>query len=264
MAHMNKPHKMHTHKTLLRLSFASLFMFIVSSYCFAQAYLPSGRVPKITIGGHQVLTNEQLKHQAFDEDLPESLRNDRARMAIENRRRLQIWNHTPMRGPENAPVVILEITDFSCISCQDLSKHVDNVFAMDKFAGKIQHYVMHLPVDPYNLTNSAAFYSRLAFDAGYFWEYRKELYDISSATDNVFIDKLLGIGVEEKEIRTLTRNNARRYYRELDADTKTAKSLGEMRPPALYVNGIKIGGSVTLQELEPLLEYEVKLYERTR
>lgn len=245
----------------LVLVLAFCVSFMVPHFADAQ-YAPSGRIPKITIGGHQVLTNEQLNHQTLDSDLPVQLQNDRARMAIENRRRIQVWNHTPLRGAEKAPVTLLEITDLSCLYCQDTSKKVDEIFEKEEFKGKIQHLVMYLPVDQYNFTNSAAFYSRLAFDAGYFWQYRKSLYDVSSATDNVFIDKLLNIGVAEKDIRRMTRKNARRYYRELDADIKSAKKLGEMRPPALYVNGIKIGGSVTMQELEPLIKYEIKLYER--
>lgn len=245
----------------LVLVVAFTLCFMLSSYAWAQ-YAPSGRIPKITIGGQQVLTNEQLKHQTLDSDLPAALHNDRSRMAIENRRRIQVWNHTPVRGPEKAPVTLLEINDLSCLYCQELSKKVDEIFEKEEFKGKVQHLVMYLPVDHYNYTNSAAFYGRLAFDAGYFWQYRKSLYDASAATDNVFIDKLLNIGVAEKDIRKMTRKNARRYYRELDADLKSAKSLGEMRPPALYVNGIKIGGSITMEELEPLLQYEIKLYER--
>jgi protein-disulfide isomerase len=245
----------------------ALFVFFTAFYglfadAVAQSYMIPGRAPKITIGGQQVLTNKQIRNEAVNSDLPEELQHDRARMAIENRRRLQIWNHNPMRGPKEAPVVFLEITDLSCLYCQDLSKEIDKVFKKEKFKGQIQHYVMHLPVDSYNLTNAAAFYSRLAFDANYFWEYRKNLFDVSSATDNIFIEKLLSIGLEEKEIRRMTRKNARRYYRELDADSTAAKSLGEMRPPALYVNGIKIGGSITLKELEPLVDYEIKLYEK--
>lgn len=235
---------------------------IFSIEAISQNFLHSGRVPKITIGGQEVLTNKQLRTQAVDSDLPLLLKNDRARMAIENRRKIQIWNHTPMRGPEKAPVVLLEITDLSCLQCQSLSKKVDEVYNKEKFKNKIQHYVMHLPIDSFNLTNAAAFYSRLAFDAGYFWSYRESLFDVSSASDNTFIEQLLSIGVKEKDLRRMTRKNARRYYRELDADLTASKKIGEIRPPALYVNGIKIGGSITFDELEPLIEYEIKLFEK--
>lgn len=262
MAYFKYKNSMKAYKLAhLVLVLAFIITFVVPGSVWAQ-YAPSGRIPKITIGGKQVLTNEQLNHQTLDSDLPEALKNDRARMAIENRRRIQVWNHTPVRGPENAPVVLLEITDLSCLYCQSMSKRIDEIMMQDKYKGKIQHLVMYLPVDQYNFTNSAAFYSRLAYDAGHFWKYRESLYDTPDSNDHAFIDKLLNIGVSEKDIRKKTRKNARRYYRELDADVNTSKNLGELRPPALYVNGIKIGGSITMDELEPLIDYEIKLYER--
>ena len=122
---------------------------------------------------------------------------------------------------------------------------------------------MHLPVDKYNFTNAAAFYGRLAFGAGEFWDYRQSLYNVSSATDNIFTEKLISVGVPEKEIRRMTRKNARQYYKELDADRTAVQSMGEHKPPVLYVNGIKIGGSITLEQLESLMDYEIKLYERS-
>ena len=236
---------------------------VVSAVAVAQNYLPSGRLPKITIGGKQVLTNEQMKHNTVDSDLPEALKNDRTKMAIENRRRIQIWNHTPFRGPVAAPITWVEMNDMSCLYCQDLSQRIDEIFKKDKYKGKIQHFFMHLPVDKYNFTNAAAFYGRLAFGAGEFWDYRQSLYNVSSATDNIFTEKLISVGVPEKEIRRMTRKNARQYYKELDADRTAVQSMGEHKPPVLYVNGIKIGGSITLEQLESLMDYEIKLYERS-
>ncbi|MFT7144298.1 MAG: protein-disulfide isomerase, partial [bacterium] len=217
------------------------FLLLFVGFSEAQSLMGAGRAPKIKIGGKEVLTNAEIKYHAFDDELPAELKSNRARLAIENRHRIQAWNHNAVRGPEGAPVTLLEITDFSCLYCQDLSKAVDKVYNDAAYKNKIRHIVMHVPVDKYNMTNAAAFYSRLAFDADRFWEYREKLYEASSISDNVFIDKLLSVGVEEKNLRRMTRENARRYYRELDADTKAARNMNETKPPVLYVNGIKMG-----------------------
>ncbi len=244
----------------LTVFIVALLIFVQNST--AQGYTMSGRAPKIKIGGKEVMTNDEIKFHAFDADLPQTLKNDRARMAIENRYYIQAWSHNAARGPEDAPVTMLEITDLSCLYCQDLSKKIDAVFTEEKYKNKIRHIVMHLPVDQYNMTNAAAFYSRLAYDADHFWQFREKLYEASTMADNIFIDKLVSVGVSEKKLRRMTRENARRYYRELDADIKASKGMGETRPPVLYVNGIKMGGGISMDNLSDLVEYEIKLYEK--
>lgn len=241
-------------------TFTAAFLFF-SSYALAQNHI-TGRAPQVIIGGKAVLTKVEIRHNVSSEDLPENFKDNRARRAIENRFHVQAWRHNAVRGPINAPVVLFEITDLSCLFCQDLSKAVDAIFEDDQFKNKIRHIVMHIPVDKYNMTNAAAFYSRLAYDAGKFWEYRKKLYDASVNSDNVFIEKLLSVGVEEKDLRRMTRENARRYYRELDADSKAARDMSENKPPVLYVNGIKIGGGIAIKNLKELVDYELKRYEK--
>lgn len=244
----------------LILSFLMLALFASSTH--ASDYRLAGRVPKITIAGQEVLTNDEIRTHVFDRDMPTSLKTNMVRLALENRRAIQVWEHDPKRGPDGAPVVILEITDLSCVYCQAQSKMVDDVFKTDRFKNKIQHIVMHLPLDAYNMTNSAAFYGRLAHDADVFWPYRESLYDSSDSTDNIYVEKLMNSGVDIKTLRQMSRENARRYFRELDADIKAVKKLSEMRPPAIYVNGIKLGGGVPYDQIYDLIDYEIKLFER--
>lgn len=218
--------------------------------------------PTVHISGKEVIPGTSKRRTIpTKESLPEALKTERAKAAIAMRQNINIYSHNPSKGPEDAPLTIIEMTDLNCLQCMTFLKDTDEVLKQEKYTDKVRYVHIHLPVDLYNSTNPAAFYGKIAQEQGVFWEYRDQLFSISEIKDNTFIDKLVSVGGNPIEIRNLVRFNARKFYKELDADTLFSKNLGETRPPILFVNGVKVGYNIKVEELSALLDYELDMSE---
>ncbi len=226
----------------------------------AKAKIPDTH-PEMIILGKKVIPgkrNYKAPPKTVDE-LPKALRSERVKSALSTRKDITVYKHNPTLGPTNAPISIIEMTDLNCLQCMSFLKDADKVLEMKKYKDKIKRTYIHLPVDLYNSTNPAAFYGKIAQEQGVFWQYRKELFSIDEIKDNTFIDKLVKVGGDPTKIRNLVRKNARKFYKELDADAMLAKNTGETRPPVIFVNGIKVGFNIKVEELSALLDYELGL-----
>jgi protein-disulfide isomerase len=219
--------------------------------------------PAVHISGKEVIPGSAKKRTIprTVDTLPEKLQTERAKSAIATRRKIKVYEHNPSYGPENAPIEIVEMTDLNCLQCMAFLKKLDEVVEQDKYKDKVRFTHIHLPVDLYNSTNPAAFYGKIAQKQGYFWEYRKQLFAIDEIKDNTFINKLVSVGGNAVQIRKLVRFNARKFYKELDADALYAKSIGETKPPTVFINGIKVGHNIKIDEISALLDYELDMIE---
>ena len=221
--------------------------------------------PKVFIAGKPILVKKHVRtfvQNKLLDHLPPALRFQRIRAALENRTNISVFPHSPRRGRSDAPVVILELTDLSCLQCSQQLQQIDDI--REKYKDKILQIHTYVPVDRYNTSNPAAFYSRLAHDSGSFWEYRDELFSIEDLSEQSLVSKLIASGVDIQHLRQNVRQNARQYYRELDADSQLAGDLGILRPPAIFVNGVRIGAAVKMEQLEELIKYEIKVSEQIR
>lgn len=211
----------------------------------------------ISVGGSVSMRKREIHHGVVFDNLPPALSSEIAKSAMASRKDIPLYTHNPTFGPENAPVTIIEMTDLSCRPCMDVVKAVDNVSA--QFGDEVRLVHKYLPTDIYNPTNTAAIFGKLAQKEGKFWEYRHRLRDLETIEETTYNDQLIKLGVELPNVQHEIRDNARQFYRELDADALQAKELGETAPPALYVNGVKVGaGAVPLSALTDLVKYELE------
>lgn len=235
------------------------FIATWSNSVFAQSYIPSQK-QKVYIKGVEVISNQQLRRNTIKEELPDELQSTRTRMAIENRQQIRIYDHSPSTGPKGAAITIIEFNDLSCNQCREVSKKVDEI--REKHPKDVRHIYVHTPIDAYNATNPAAFYGRIAYDNGIFWKYRSYLYQNKPTAENIYMDTLVDLGMEMDKVREDIKDNARRYYREIDADTKLAADMGENTAPAIFINGIRIGSTISMENVNLLVTYELEQFEK--
>lgn len=219
----------------------------------------SGQRPSVNIMGRAVTSSgsdmPDVLRDALSGNLPASLRTDAIQSTMADRRRLPLYAHAPARGQENAPVTLVEMMDLSCLQCMQRLREVEEV--IQAHGKEIRHVYLHLPVDFYNSSNPAAFYGRVAQSMDIFWDYRDQLMNMNAFSENIFFEKLVQAGANPREVRRHMRDNARTFYRELDADTAAAKQLGEEKPPVFYINGIRVDHHITTEQLSDLIEYEI-------
>jgi protein-disulfide isomerase len=213
--------------------------------------------PSITIHGKAVISDTQRLQNKIEAQIPASLADPKSQLYLKQRVDIPFYDHAPTQGDITAPITMVLLNDLSCMQCMDVVKKIEAV--REKYKDQIYFVHVHLPVDLFNATNPAAFYGRLAHKLGLFWDYRARVIELSEAGDSIYLEQLLDLGVDKHEMRRLIREQARRLYKELDADAMLAQRLNENRPPVVYVNGIKVGEGRLLDKLGDVIEYELAM-----
>jgi protein-disulfide isomerase len=168
----------------------------------------------------------------------------------------------PSRGPDKAPVTIVEFSDLQCPHCKDAQPIIDKLLTEEPNA---RFVFQNFPLPSHNWAAKAANYAdcigRSSKDA--FWKFVQGTFDAqSSITEANADEKLTAIadtaGVKGPEMATCAAK----------ADTKTrveqsvalGQSVGVTGTPTVFVNGRRIGNVVGLppEVLKGLVEFAAK------
>ncbi len=142
----------------------------------------------------------------------------------------------PARGPEDAPVIIVEFADYECPYCGRLEPVLQKVLA--KHSKIVKHYFLNFPLTTLHpMADAAARAAIAAKKQGKFWEMHDLLYDRQEKLNpENFPDwaRELGLNVEQFQ-RDLT---APDVAQELSADVDQAMNdLHLDGTPSLFFNG---------------------------
>jgi len=141
---------------------------------------------------------------------------------------------SPTRGPENAPVTIVEFADYECPFCQRLAPLLDDLFERHKSDVRMVYKFMPLPMHPRG--DPAARAAIAAQDQGKFWEMERALFAAAGRLEDMDLDgmaKQVGLDMD----RFHADEAAPATKARIDADHKLAADLDVKGTPTIYVNG---------------------------
>ncbi len=101
-----------------------------------------------------------------------------------------------IRGDENAPVTIIEYSDFECPYCERF--HPTMLEVMEKYDGKVRWVFRHFPLSFHPNAKPAALAAECAADQGKFWEFADKLFENRETLGDDLYTKLatdLGLNV---------------------------------------------------------------------
>jgi protein-disulfide isomerase len=143
----------------------------------------------------------------------------------------------PSRGEMNAPVTIVEFTDFQCPACAAMHPILEEV--LKAYEGKVRFVVRDFPLNQHANARKAAEAANAANAQGKFFEYARLLFKHQNALDVPSLKKYATeLGLDRK-----------RFDADLDAGTFAAEvkhdiADGEMygidSTPTIFVNGIAL------------------------
>jgi protein-disulfide isomerase len=152
---------------------------------------------------------------------------------------------SPSRGPESAPVTIVEFADFECPFCQHIAPELDALF--EKRATKIRFVYKFMPLAMHARGEPTARAAIAAQAQGKFWEMHHELFANASRLGDSDIDGYAkAIGLDMDRFHADLQSPATKAR--LDADRKLADDLGVKGTPTLYINGREFDGKADLDE----------------
>lgn len=152
-----------------------------------------------------------------------------------------IGPNTPIKGAEDAKVVIVEFSDFQCPACKARSAEVAEV--LKKYDGKVKIAYRHFPLPQHNYARDAAVASMAAKEQGKFWEY----HDMLFANQPEFQKEKL---INYAERLGLDLDKFKRDFDEpkieeqIESDIALGYKINIQFTPSFFVNGLLIDGSL--------------------
>ena len=159
----------------------------------------------------------------------------------------------PAFGSREAPVTVLEFSDYCCPACRKAHETVKQL--RSDFADQVRWVFMDFPLDTHAGSRELAAAARCAADQNRFWEFQ----DIAFC-----FDRLPG----EEELRRLAREMDMDADAFLDCVTRdehqdlieeslqAGKAVGVSATPTFFVNGRKLQGAPSPEEFASIIEEE--------
>jgi len=169
--------------------------------------------------------------------------------------RIDVEAKGPSRGPTNAPVTIVEFSDFQCPYCGREYPVIERL--MKEYDGKLRLVFRHYPLDFHPFAQKAAEAGACAQDQGKFWELHDKMftnqgklavadlkgYAKSLGMDAPKFDKCLDSG-EKKAL--------------VDDDLKAGSAAGVNGTPAFFINGIFVNGAQPYEHMKQAVDRELR------
>ncbi len=159
----------------------------------------------------------------------------------------------PSRGPKDARITIVEISDFQCPYCK---KSQASLHAVDeKYAGKIRWIFINLPLEMHKMARPAALAVMAAEKQGKFWVLADALFASQGLDEAKIAAEAAQVGLN------VAKWTADKASTEVDsavaAQLAVAKKLGITSTPMFFVNGYKVKGAQPPEVFSRIIEAEL-------
>jgi len=163
----------------------------------------------------------------------------------------------PVRGSENAPVTIIEFSEFECPFCgrffqQTLPQIEENYIK----TGKVRHVFRDFPLTFHQYAQKAAEASECADEQGKFWEYHDKLFENQNALDTGSLKQYAkDLGLDTAKFNSCL--DSGKMTSEVQKDFSDGAQSGVSGTPTFFINGIQIVGAQPYSAFEQLIEQEL-------
>jgi protein-disulfide isomerase len=162
---------------------------------------------------------------------------------------------SPVRGPEDARITLVEFSDFECPFCSAAVKQVDAV--MVAYPKDVKLIYKQFPLSMHPHAQIAAEASLAAKEQGKFWEMYELLfknYRALSRTSILAMAKSLNLDMNKFQADL----DSGKYKKIVAKDVADGEDANVYGTPAFYINGKQYNGQVTVASLKPIFDAELK------
>ncbi len=164
---------------------------------------------------------------------------------------------SPVRGPADALVTIVESSDFECPFCKRVGPTMKQV--EENYRGKVRFVFKHnpLPFHPKAMPAAiAAEEGRAQGGTAKFWEMHDRLFESAPALDRPALEAVAqAAGLDMTAFRKALDEN--RHESRIRRDQALVNGVGANGTPSFFVNGRKIAGAVPYETFKAVIDEEL-------
>lgn len=157
----------------------------------------------------------------------------------------------PWTGTAQAPVTIVEFSDFECPYCKRSVSVLKELLA--KYPGKVKLVYRDFPGPNHQQALSAAEAAQCAAEQSRFWEYHDTLFTRQApATGWNFSTLAEEVGLRQSPFDVCMKEN--RYRQEVLKDLQDGLKLGVTSTPTFFINGRPLVGARPLADFQAIID----------
>jgi protein-disulfide isomerase len=165
----------------------------------------------------------------------------------------------PSRGPETAPVTIVEFSDFECPYCKRVVPTLDQV--EEKYGEQVRVVYRHYPLSSHPNAQKAAEASLCARDQGKFWEMHDLMFEEQrNLAEADLKEKAARLELDAAAFADCLDSD--RHAEAVQSDMRDGSLAGVDGTPAFFVNGRFLSGAVPFETLAALIDDEIRRKKR--
>ena len=161
----------------------------------------------------------------------------------------------PIYGSPDAPVIIVEFSDFQCPYCSRVNPTMEQI--KTTYGDKIAIVFRDFPLPMHKEAPKAGEAAQCANDQGKFWEYHDKLFANQRAlADENLKAYAVDLGLDAAAFDSCL--DAGKYTAEVEADKKAGAAVGVAGTPAFFVNGQFLNGARPFESFKELIDAELQ------
>jgi len=162
---------------------------------------------------------------------------------------------SPSLGPDDAPITVVEFSDFQCPFCRRF--HQDTYQALlEAYPGQIRFVYRHLPltsIHPDAYPSAVA--SMCAHEQDAFWPYHDKLFSSELLGREVYLQYAADLELDTQAFEACLDSD--RNNELIQADSDFAINLGVNSTPTFFINGLAVIGAQPLDVFKQVIDKEL-------
>ena len=200
----------------------------------------------------------QLKGQKQQQAMQEYIESLRKESGFENdlkAPRYEVASGGTATGPADAPITVVEFSDFECPFCKRADPVVRQM--LERYPTQVRFIYRDFPLDHiHQKARGAAEAARCAGEQGKYWEFHHLLFDKSPAlTPEDLKSYAKQLGLDEAKFDQCVAQHGGKDL--IEADIKAGEEAGVQGTPAFFVNGLPVAGVRSGEEIAKVIDDEL-------
>ncbi len=170
--------------------------------------------------------------------------------------RVEVAADGPRKGPEDAPVTIVEFSDFECPFCGKVNPSIEKI--RDIYGDQVQIVFRQFPLAIHRNARKAGEAALCADEQGQFWAMHDAMFGDQK---NLAVDGLKAIAAQIADLDTGSFNDcldSGKHAETVESDLKAGARAGVSSTPAFFVNGRYLAGAQPFELFAEIIDDELK------
>lgn len=160
---------------------------------------------------------------------------------------------TPMRGPADAKVMIVEYADYECPYCQTIQPVLETV--QSEYKGKMAFAYKDVPLPMHSHAEKAAEAAHCADKQGKYWEYHDKLFESKQLDVSQLKEHAKALKLDTNAFNKCLESGE--YADLVKAQLNEAQGFQIQGTPSFFINGRYFGGGLTVEQFRAVLDEEL-------